>query len=768
MLTSPFFQIASSRESRINSSNKVILKRLGIFLVLALAFYLIYLDITIQTKFDGKRWAIPARVYARPLDIYPGAAISPQQLELELSRLGYRKVKESSHPATWSREGSSYHVHTRPFIFWDGEEPAHKLELMYSGNTVSAVIDNDETTGLVRLEPVEIGSFFPDNNEDRILVTREQLPELLLKSVIAVEDQDFYRHHGIDISAILRAAWVNVRSGEIEQGGSTLTQQLVKNFYLSDERTLSRKAQEALMAIMLDFHYEKDEIITAYANEIYLGQDGNRAIHGFGLASRHYFGLSLDQLDLPRIALLVALVRGPSWYDPVRHPERARDRRNLVIDILERENIISPEEAEQARQSELGLKQPDRTGTRTYPSFMSLLKQQLRRDYRDEDLTSEGLRIFTTLDPWVQEQSERGISHRLDNLERSYKLPLDKLQAAAVVASRDSGEILALVGARQARFAGFNRALDAVRPIGSLIKPAVYLSALMQPDRYTLVTRLDDTRIELETPQGTWSPKNYDDTEHGSVPLHEALADSYNLATVNLGLSLGIETVSDTISRLGIEREVPQVPAVYIGAMSMTPLEVTQMYQTLAAGGFYSPLRTIREVVAADGTPLQRYPLDVRQAVPEGPVYLLNRNLQEVVSNGTGRSLNNILPADLNLAGKTGTSNESRDSWFAGFSGDKVAVVWLGRDDNEPAGLSGATGALQVWGDIMQRSGTEALVFHRPEDIDLHWIDKLTSELTGPGCKNAIQFPFISGSAPTRKSPCIDNPLRRIFRDIFR
>lgn len=700
--------------------------------------------------------------------MYPGAEISPQQLELELSRLGYREVDDPGRSATWSRTGNRFRINTRPFIFWDGDEPAHKLELLYSGKAISSIQDNDQASSLVRLEPVEIGSFFPDNNEDRILVTRDQLPDLLVKTLIAVEDQDYFRHHGIDISAILRAAWVNVRSGEIEQGGSTLTQQLVKNFYLSDERTLTRKAREALMAVMLDFHYDKDEIITAYANEIYLGQDGNRAIHGFGLASRHYFSLPLDQLDLPRTALLVALVRGPSWYDPVRHPDRALRRRNLVIDILEREGVIGDVEAELARQSELGLNRSDNAGARTYPSFMALLKQQLRRDYRDEDLTSEGLRIFTTLDPWIQEQSERSVSHQLDNLERGYKLPLDKLQAAAVVASRDSGEILALVGARQPRFAGFNRALDAVRPVGSLIKPAVYLSALMQPDRYTLVSQLDDTQIELDTPQGRWTPKNYDNSEHGSVPLHEALANSYNLATINLGLSLGTRAVSQTISSLGIERDVPQVPAMYIGAMSMTPLEVTQMYQTLAAGGFYSPLRTIREVVAADGSPLQRYPLDVRQAVPEGPVYLLNRILQEVVSHGTGRSLNHILPADLNLAGKTGTTNKLRDSWFAGFSGDMVAVVWLGRDDNQPAGLSGASGALQVWGDILQRSGTQALEFQQPEDIGIHWIDSSTGALTGPGCKNAIQFPFISGSEPTRKSSCIDNPLRQIFRHILR
>ena len=633
---------------------------------------------------------------------------------------------------------------------------------------MSTLGENDQPVDLVRLEPVEIGGFYPDNNEDRIIVSHDQLPEMLINTLIAVEDQDYYQHHGIDVGAILRAAWVNIRSGKIEQGGSTLTQQLVKNFYLTDERTLTRKAREAVMAVMLDFHYDKDEIIEAYANEIYLGQDGSRAIHGFGLASRHYYGMPLEQLDLAQVALLVALVRGPSWYDPVRQPERALKRRNLVLDIIADQGIITPAEAETAKLADLGL-DPEKTAiSRTYPAFMSLVKQQLQRDYRDEDLKSEGLRIFTTLDPWAQDQAERAVSERLDKLETGHGLPPGELQAAAVMATRDGGEVLAVVGGRQSRFAGFNRALEAVRPVGSLIKPAVYLTALTQPERYTLVSLLNDEAIELDTPQGTWAPKNYDGKVHGPVPLHEALASSYNLATISLGQSLGTQAVTDTINKLGIERPVPQVPAMFIGAMSMTPIEVAQMYQTLAAGGFHTPLRAIREVQAANGTPLNRYPLEVRQAIDDAPVYLLNRNLQEVVSNGTGRTLVNYLPTNLNLAGKTGTSNESRDSWFAGFGGDKVAVVWLGRDDNRPAGLSGATGALQVWGDMLKRSGIEALEFSQPENVELQWVDAITGELTGPGCKNAIQFPFMSGSAPTEKSSCIDNPLRRIFRDIFR
>jgi len=730
--------------------------------------YLVYLNDKIQTKFDGKRWAIPARVYARPLDLYPGAAISPKQLETEIRLLGYRQGVKADAPATWSQAGNRYQINTRPFLFWDGEEPAHQLEIHVSNQQISDIFDAGQAVDLVRLEPAEIGSFFPDNNEDRVIVTREQIPDLLIKTLIAVEDQDYYQHHGLDVSAIMRAALVNVRSGDIVQGGSTLTQQLVKNFYLTDERTLTRKIKEALMSVMLDFHYDKDEIITAYANEIYLGQDGSRAIHGFGLASQHYFNLPLNELDLPRAALLVALVRGPSWYDPARHPDRALQRRNLVIDLLLEQNSISETEAEAAKEADLGLKTLSASGIRSYPAFMSLLKQQLRRDYREEDLSSEGLRIFTTLDPWAQQQAEQAMSERLDKLEAGRQLAAGMLQGAAVIASRDGGEILSLIGGRQVRFAGFNRALEAERPIGSLIKPAVFLAALMRPDSYTLISSLHDEEIELDTPQGIWMPKNYDKTTHGEIPLHEALAKSYNLATINLGLTLGTQAVTEVLHQLGVQRPVPQVPAMFIGAMPMTPLEVTQMYQTLAAGGFYSPLRAIREVQAADGSPLQRYPLDVRQSVPEGPVYLLNRNLQEVVSNGTGRSLANYLPSDLNLAGKTGTTNGLRDSWFAGFSGDKVAVVWLGRDDNQPAGLTGASGALQVWGDMLQRIGVEALEFSQPDNVELQWVDYITGELTGAGCNNAIHFPFITGSAPTKKSTCIDNPVRRLFRNIFR
>jgi len=648
------------------------------------------------------------------------------------------------------------------------EDNGISADITIADKRVRNLSANGRQTPLARLEAAEIGSIRPGDNEDRIIVTRDQLPDLLVQALIAVEDRGFYRHHGIDPAAILRAAWVNLRAGDIRQGGSTLTQQLVKNYFLTDERTLTRKINEALMAILLDLRYGKDEILEAYANEIYLGQDGQRAIHGFGLASYHYFNLPLSELDLPQLALLAALVRGPSWYDPLHHPERALQRRNHVIGLLQEQGIIDARQAQSARQAGLGLKDRTTGGRPNVAAFMSVARRQLQRDYREQDLSSAGLRIFTTLDPWLQRQAARAVDEGLDGLESGHRLPSGRLQAAAIVVSRDDGEILAVIGGRGYRHGGFNRAIEAVRPIGSLVKPAVYLTALMQPQRHTLATLLRDEPIELDTPQGRWQPANYDHESHGRVLLIDALSHSYNLATIRLGLELGLDQVAGTLRRLGVTRKVPEVPAMLIGALAMTPLEVAQMYQTIAAGGFRTPLRAIREVQTADGALLRHYPLEVVQAVPPAPVYLLNRALQEVVTTGTARSLTTILSAGLGLAGKTGTTNELRDSWFAGFGGDKLAVVWLGRDDNRPAGLSGPAGALRVWGDMMRRSGIEPLTLVRPDNVDTAWVERDSGRLSGAGCANAMQLPFIHGSAPDEKSSCIDDDLlHKLFRNFL-
>lgn len=728
-----------------------------ILTTLASSLYVLYLDWTVKTRFDGRRWALPAHVYARPMELFSGAPLDAGQLVAELKRLGYRPVKYPRSAGTYSRNRDRFLVYTRGFDFPDGREPGRHLELQISKGKLGSLKDfqSGVKLALIRLEAPLIGRFYPARREDRILVQRRELPEQLVQALLNVEDRDFYQHHGVDLKGIARAAWANLRAGRIVQGGSTLTQQLVKNVYLDRQRSLGRKANEALMSLLLERRYGKDEILEAYANEIYLGQDGGRAVHGFGMASEFYFGRPLGELDLPKLALLVALVRGPSYYDPRRHPQRARQRRDLVLGLLAERGLISDAEKRAAARAPLGVtgKPPRHRGA--YPAFLQLVRRQLHRDYREQDLTSEGLRIFTTMDPWVQETAEKELVTQLEGFEKRLRLPNRKLQGAVVIASRDNGEVLAVIGGRDPGYAGFNRALDAVRPIGSLIKPVVYLAALTRPHEYTLLSKLKDSRLRIQGPDGEiWQPRNYDRESHGAVFLRTALAQSYNLATVRLGMALGLNEVSRLLDELGASRPVKAYPSLLLGAAALTPLEVTQVYQTLAAGGFYSPLRAIHGVTDAGGKALQRYPLTVDRVAPPGPVYLLNRVLQEVVVNGTGRSLRSLTGAHLQVAGKTGTTDDLRDSWFAGFTGDKVGVVWVGRDDNEPASLTGATGAMRVWGEIFDRIRPMPLELLPPVSVQPVWIDPDNGLRADAGCPRAMRVPFIKGSAPKGESPC--------------
>jgi penicillin-binding protein 1B len=613
----------------------------------------------------------------------------------------------------------------------------------------------------VRLDPALIASIYPTHNEDRVLLRREQLPPLLVKTLLAVEDRKFYQHFGVDPKGILRAAFENLRAGRTVQGASTLTQQLVKNFYLTQERTLERKLNEAYMAILLDWRYDKDEILTAYANEVYLGQDGDRGIHGFGLGSRFYFNRDVDELDVAQTAMLVGILKGPSELNPRRDPERVIERRNLVIDLMAHHQVISRADAEQAKAAPLGIVDGGARPSSEYPAFIQLVRRQLRRDYREEDLRSEGLRIFTTLDPLTQAHVENAVRERLPQLDRSRRLPVGTLETAAVVTSVAQGEVLAIVGGRDTDYAGFNRALDAVRPIGSLIKPVIYLKALSQPERYSLATPIQDKPVNLRVAGKMWRPKNYDHSVHGTVPLYRALVKSYNLATVNLGLALGVDEVASFLKDLGAVREIDRVPAMLLGSVSLPPVEVAQVYQTIAAEGFRAPLRAIREVLDASGRPLNRYPLAVESVVSAESAYLTQWAMRRVVTQGTATWLKRRLPSGLTVAGKTGTTNDMRDSWFAGFSGDKVVVAWVGRDDNKPMGLSGSTGALRVWGDIVASVDTQSLQDLAPEGIvasggcgsSVPYVDGYGgSACGGGGARGGGRSQSVAGAEPAPKS----------------
>jgi penicillin-binding protein 1B len=699
--------------------------------------------------------------------------MSAAQLSAELAALNYR-YGALDEPGSYTREPSSIDLRSRPFAFWDGAQPSQHLRVVFSGDRIDQLQDlnSGEAVALARLDPLPIGGIYPAHNEDRLLVKLDLVPPALIQALIATEDRKFYEHRGIDPRAIVRALWANIRAAGAVQGASTLTQQLVKNFYLTSERTLRRKATEAVMALLLDAHYGKDEILEAYANEIYLGQDGDRAIHGFGLAAQFYFERPLEQLTLTQAALLVGLVKGPSYYDPRKHPNRALARRNLVLAGLAEQNVIGNDELLRAKTAALEVTARAPVGTSTYPAFLNLVHRQLRRDYSEDDLRSEGLRIFTTLDPRTQRAAEQTLAARLNAIEKQRRIPPNTLEGAAVVAAAENGEVLAVVGGRRAGYDGFNRALDAVRQVGSLIKPAIYLTALSRPERYTLVTRLDDSPLTWREPGvNEWTPQNYDKQFHGDVPLQTALAESYNVAAARLGLELGLPAIIDVTERLGVERRLAPYGSTLLGSVGLTPFEVAQMYQTLASGGFRTQLRAIREVLTPAGVPLKRYGLAVAQTVDAAPTYLVTSALQEVVRRGTAKGLHDYLPASLNIAGKTGTTDDLRDSWFAAFTGDKLAVVWVGRDDNQPTGLTGASGALTVWGEMMATLDPEPLEPPLPETVERVNIDPQSGLRADSGCADAVELPFIRGSAPTETAPCsggasgtaIKNWFRRLF-----
>lgn len=726
--------------------------KLSIVALVILAGVAVYLDAVVQEKFSGKRWTIPATVYARPLELFVGQKLVKEDFLTELDALGYRREQAVSGPGSMSVAANAVEMHTRGFRFYEGVEESQRIRVRFSGDFVAGLTRaNGDELPVARLEPVTIGGLYPAHNEDRILIKLDQAPPYLIETLVAVEDREFFDHFGVSPKSIARAVWVNLTAGEVRQGGSTLTQQLVKNFYLTNERSLSRKATEAMMAVLLELHYDKDEILEAYLNEVFLGQDGRRAIHGFGLASQYFFGRPLAELKVQHVALLVGMVKGPTYYNPRRHPERALERRNLILDLLAEQQVLTPEEAAAARKMPLGVTQRGSLADSSYPAFLDLVKRQLREDYREEDLTEEGLRVFTSFDPILQRKAEKAMSETLKRLGKA----AEGVEGAMLVTNPETGELQAMLGSRQPGFAGFNRALDASRPIGSLIKPAIYLAALEKPSQYTLTSHLEDEPFSVKGADGqVWKPQNYGRTAHGTVYLYQALANSYNLSTARLGLDLGVPHVLRTLERLGVSPQWPAYPSMLLGAGGLRPIEVAGMYQTLANGGFNTPLRGIRSVVAADGEPLSRYPFKIEQRFDAGAIYLTQYAMQRAMLEGTGRSAYNYVPKSVALAGKTGTTNDSRDSWFAGFSQDLLAVVWLGRDDNGKTSLTGATGALQVWGDFMRRADPLPLQASPPENIEMAWVDAQTGLGTLENCPDAVQLPYIRGSEPAPGPGC--------------
>ncbi|EKS6363379.1 bifunctional glycosyl transferase/transpeptidase [Enterobacter hormaechei subsp. oharae] len=712
-----------------------LLLKLFIVFVVLIAIYGVYLDQKIRSRIDGKVWQLPAAVYGRMVNLEPDMSISKNEMVKLLQATQYRQVTKMTRPGEFTVQAKSIEMIRRPFDFPDSKEGQVRARLTFDGDRLETIenMDNDRQFGFFRLDPRLITMLSSANGEQRLFVARNGFPDLLVDTLLATEDRHFYEHDGISLYSIGRAVLANLTAGRTVQGASTLTQQLVKNLFLSSERSYWRKANEAYMAVLMDARYSKDRILELYMNEVYLGQSGDNEIRGFPLASLYYFGRPVEELSLDQQALLVGMVKGASIYNPWRNPKLALERRNLVLRLLQQQQVIDQELYDMLSARPLGV-QPRGGVISPQPAFMQMVRQELQSKLGDKVKDLSGVKIFTTFDSVAQDAAEKAAVEGIPALKKQRKL--SDLETAMVVVDRNTGEVRAMVGGAEPQYAGYNRAMQARRSIGSLAKPATYLTALSQPNLYRLNTWIADAPISLRQPNGqVWSPQNDDRQFSGQVMLVDALTRSMNVPTVNLGMALGLPAITDTWQKLGVPKDqLHPVPAMILGALNLTPIEVAQAFQTIASGGNRAPLSALRSVIAEDGSVLYQSFPQAERAVPAQAAYMTLWTMQQVVRRGTGRQLGAKYPG-LHLAGKTGTTNNNVDTWFAGIDGREVVITWVGRDNNQPTKLYGASGAMSIYQRYLANQSPVPLNLVAPEDIVDMGVDSSGNFICGGGVR---------------------------------
>ena len=714
--------------------------KLSLATFIAIALYFIYLDAKITRQFEGNKWQLPAQVYARSMTFFPGQFLSEQEVLWELKRLNYTPVNRLSRTGQYIKTANSIKIFRRDFEFYDGLESAHVIELRFSGEKVASIKDKfGRRLNTARLEPVQIARIGNDSKQDREFVPLDKFPDMLKNTLLVVEDRDFYDHHGVSVFSILRALYTNIRAGRTVQGGSTLTQQLAKNIYLTRERSLVRKINEAFIALILDYRYSKDQILEAYLNEVYLGQSYNQGVHGMGLAAEFYFAKPVDELEYDQIALLVAMVKGPSYYNPRRYKERAMERRDLVLRLMVDNKLISTKEYRASLKRAIDIAPMKASLQKSYPGYLELVNRELKQLLPDQDVLDAGVRVFTYFDLQKQTAMEESIQASLPYLER--RPNTKELEAAMISVNVEKAGVSALVSGRDVRYSGFNRVLDTKRNIGSLVKPAVYLSALQLP-HYNLATLLDDSPVQVTNEEGkVWQPENFDHQYRGAVPLYKAFSHSINIPAVNLGLDVGVDKVANTLRGLGAKGHINEYPSLLLGAIEMSSFEVAQLYTTIAADGEYRELTSISALTDSVGKVLYKHKVSNEQRFDKDAMYMTKYAMKRVTKDGTAKRLNLHFPS-IQLAGKTGTSNELRDSWFAGFDQNTVTVAWLGRDDNKSTGLTGSVGALETYIRYLKPLNPQAIADTRPPSIRWAFVNEQTGKQAPPGCGKVIQLPL--------------------------
>jgi|Deesub1362A_J573_1020465.scaffolds.fasta_scaffold00055_74 penicillin-binding protein 1B len=742
---------------------KVALYLMGIAF-LGSGLYSAFLALELESAFSGHRWDLPSRVYSRPLLLYAGLALDREILIRRLQRLDYREVPAVKGPGEYARKRRGLDIYLHAFQYPDRQVNPAPFRIEWRGRRIQRIVrlDTRKTVDLLEIEPEVLMTFFGEMRREREVLPLQAFPTHLIQAVLAVEDRRFYDHPGLDIRGILRALWTNLREGRVVEGGSTITQQLIKNHFLNANRTLWRKAKEAWMALILERLRSKEEILEFYLNEIYMGQRGSIAIHGMGEASRLYFHKPVSRLSLEESALLAGLIRAPNLYAPHRHPTKALRRRNTVLRAMLDQGLISPEAYREARSRPLGVRPSIRAPSRSAPYFCDFLLQQLKDLYPPQVLQSHGLRIFTTLDPQIQQWAEEALERGLQQLERNHrhlrrKDPARRLQGCILVLQPQTGHILAMVGGRNYNQTQFNRVVQARRQPGSAFKPFVYLAAL--EDR-TLSDFVLDAPIQIDLQGKPWAPRNADHRFRGRVTIRRALEESLNVPTVRLALEVGLPRILSVARSLGIESHMEPNPSLALGAGEVSPLELAAAYATLANEGIRPYLLSVESIMDPKGLLLERRHIELVRVVSPQVCYLVLSALKGVVTRGTARSLRAWrLPGE--IAAKTGTSNGGRDAWFIGLTPGYLALVWVGFDQGDRVGLTGAQAALPIWADLMRRilQGSPSSTFLPPPGIVTAEIDPTSGGLATKRCPQRLREVYREGTQPSR--PCPLHPPRQ-------
>lgn len=732
-------------------------------LMFALAIFTIYLDAKVQKIFEGQRWKVPAQIYGQIETLTIGDQVKFERLGKSLKLNGYQKVTNVNAPGQYAQSAERLIIYRRAFDFPQVSNvkltDAVQLTINISEGKISQLFSHNTSVKELKLEPILLARLVPDNKEDRVLLALENTPTQLLDTLLLIEDRNFYHHQGISPLGILRALYNNIMAGRTVQGGSTLTQQLVKNMFLTRERTLTRKIKEAIMALIIEVRYSKDQLLEAYINEVYLGQHYANGIYGFGLAANFYFGKTVNELNSAQIALLIAQVKGPSYYDPWRHPIRAKSRRDLILRLMFEQNTLSVEEFKQALNAPLSIRENRRFKEQKYPAYLQLVKEELNQHFTPYQ-QKMGIRVFTGFSHLSQQLLEQTVANQLTQLEQKHQQK--NLQAAMIVTDIASAEIRALVGDRKSGYAGFNRATNAKRPVGSLIKPAIYLAALERFEQFNFATLLADKPITLSSSISTndasdssngqkWQPKNYDGKYRQQVPLIDGLVKSLNVPTVNLGMALGLENVSNAIHLLGYEEDIVMRPSMLLGAINMSPLQINQLYLAIANQGYAEQTHAINAISTSKGEILWQFESANEHIISTNAAYLMDYALTQVAKRGTAKSLSWRLKG-AQIAGKTGTSNDLRDSWFIGYDNQLLITTWLGKDNNKPTGLTGSSGALLLFSDFMKKQGPVNKERTTPDAVAITLFEKETGYAVISECDNTTNYPAISAGIIVQKS----------------